>query len=213
MSNRIQTRKEELSNGISHILGVLFCLIATPFLVLIAIKEHDLITVLSVFIFGLGMLLVYSFSSFYHLVQKENTKRLLNIADHISIYYLIAGTYSPLMIVYLSRETAFIFLGIMWFMVLLGTFFKVFFTHRFKFFSVLLYLVMGWMIVFVVKPLWGIMPLSVFLWILAGGISYTLGVIFYVKSDKKYFHTIWHFFVLIGTVSHYIAILQSLQQL
>lgn len=213
MSNRIQTRKEELSNGISHILGVLFCLIATPFLVLIAIKEHDLITVLSVFIFGLGMLLVYSFSSFYHLVQKENTKRLLNIADHISIYYLIAGTYSPLMIVYLSRETAFIFLGIMWFMVLLGTFFKVFFTHRFKFFSVLLYLVMGWMIVFVVKPLWGIMPLSVFLWILAGGISYTLGVIFYVKSDKKYFHTIWHLFVLIGTVSHYIAILQSLQQL
>lgn len=210
MNNRIQTRNEELANGISHILGVFFCLIAMPFLIFIAAKQHDLITVLSVFTFGIGMLLVYSFSSLYHLVQKDKAKQVLKIADHISIYFLIAGTYSPLMVLYLSNESAFIFLSIMWSIVLLGSFFKVFYVDRFKFISVLLYLLMGWMIVFVIKPLWGVMPFSVFLWILAGGLSYTVGVYFYVKGNRNYFHVVWHFFVLLGTIFHYIAILESL---
>ena len=209
MINRIQTRNEELANGISHILGVLFCLTAMPFLIAKASAEHNLITQLSVIIFGIGMLLVYSFSSLYHLTQKENTKQLFKIADHISIYYLIAGTYSPLMVIYLTKETALVFLGIMWSIVLLGTFFKVFYVDRFKFISVALYLLMGWMIVFVIKPLWGVMPLSVFLWIIAGGLSYTVGVYFYVKGDRNYYHTVWHFFVLLGTVLHYVAIFKS----
>jgi hemolysin III len=210
MNDRIQTRNEEVANGISHILGVFFCLFAMPFLILIAYSQHDFITILAVLAFGIGMLLVYSFSSLYHLVQKEKTKQLLKIADHISIYYLIAGTYSPLMVIYLNKETALVFLGIMWFIVLAGTFFKVFYVDRFKFVSVLLYLTMGWMIVFVIKPLWGVIPLSVFLWILAGGLSYTVGVYFYLKGHKSYFHTVWHFFVLLGTVFHYVAILESL---
>ncbi|PKB15774.1 hemolysin III family protein [Flavobacterium sp. 5] len=210
MSDRIQTRNEELANGISHILGVLFCLIAVPFLVTKASKQHDLVTVLSVLTFGVGMLLVYCFSSLYHLVQKERSKELLKIADHISIYFLIAGTYSPLMILYLNTKSAMIFLGTMWAIVLLGTFFKIFYVNRFKIVSTVLYLLMGWMIVFVIKPLWGVMPFSVFLWILAGGLSYTFGVYFYVKSYKNYYHTVWHFFVLLGTVFHYIAILKSL---
>ena len=210
MSNRPQTRNEELANGISHILGIFFCLIGLPFLAFIANEKHDLVTVFSVLLFGIGMLSVYSFSSLYHLVQKEKTKQLLKIADHISIYFLIAGTYSPLMILYLSKKEAFIFLGIMWSIVLLGTFFKIFYVNRFKIVSTVLYLLMGWMIVFVVKPLWGVMPLSVFWWILAGGFSYTIGVYFYVKSYKNYYHTIWHFFVLLGTIFHYVAVLKSL---
>ena len=210
MESRVQSRNEELANGISHILGVFFCLFAMPFLIAIAYKQHNLVTVFSVLAFGIGMLLVYSFSSLYHLVQKEKTKQLLKIADHISIYYLIAGTYSPLMVIYLNKETALVFLGIMWSIVLLGTFFKIFYVDRFKFVSVLLYLTMGWMIVFVIKPLWGVIPLSIFLWILAGGLSYTFGVYFYVKGHKNYFHTVWHFFVLLGTIFHYVAILESL---
>jgi hemolysin III len=210
MSDRIQTRNEELANGISHILGVAFCLIAIPFLINQAFKDHDIVTVLSIFAFGIGMLLVYSFSSLYHLVQKEKTKQLLKIADHISIYFLIAGTYSPLMILYLSKENALVFLSIMWSIVFLGAFFKIFYVDRFKFISVLLYLLMGWMIVFVIKPLWGVIPFSVFLWILAGGLSYTIGVYFYVKGNKNYYHTVWHLFVLLGTVFHYVAILKSL---
>lgn len=210
MEDRDQTRKEELANGISHLVGVFFCLIAIPFLIIIAYKKHDLITVLSVITFGIGMLLVYSFSTLYHLVVKEKAKRILNIADHISIYYLIAGTYTPLMVLYLSEENALIFLGIMWSVVLVGTIFKMFFTNRFKSISTLLYLLMGWMIVFVIKPLWGVMPLSVFLWILAGGLSYTIGVYFFVKGLKRFYHTIWHFWVLLGTVFHYVAIFKSL---
>lgn len=210
MDNRIQSRNEELANGISHILGVFFCLVAMPFLIVITYKQHNLVTVLAVLTFGIGMLLVYSFSSLYHLAQKEKTKQLLKIADHISIYYLIAGTYSPLMVIYLNKETALVFLGIMWSIVLLGTFFKIFYVDRFKFLSVLFYLLMGWMIVFVIKPLWGVIPLSIFLWILAGGLSYTVGVYFYVKGHKNYFHTVWHFFVLFGTIFHYVAILESL---
>jgi hemolysin III len=210
MSDRIQTRNEELANGISHILGVAFCLIAIPFLINQAFKDHDIVTVLSIFAFGIGMLLVYSFSSLYHLVQKEKTKQLLKIADHISIYFLIAGTYSPLMILYLSKENALVFLSIMWSIVFLGAFFKIFYVDRFKFISVLLYLLMGWMIIFVIKPLWGVIPFSVFLWILAGGFSYTIGVYFYVKGNKNYYHTVWHLFVLLGTVFHYVAILKSL---
>lgn len=209
MKGRIQTRNEELANGISHILGIIFCLIGMPFLIAKA-REHNLIMESSVIIFGIGMLLVYSFSSLYHLAQKEKTKQLFKIADHISIYYLIAGTYSPLMVIYLKKETALVFLGIMWSIVLLGSFFKIFYVDRFKFISVALYLLMGWMIVFVIKPLWGVMPFSVFLWILAGGLSYTVGVYFYVKGHKSYFHTVWHFFVLLGTIFHYVAILESL---
>ncbi len=210
MEVRIQTRNEELANGFSHILGVLFCLIGMPFLIAKASAQHNLITELSVIVFGIGMLLVYSFSSLYHLAQKEKTKQLFKIADHISIYYLIAGTYSPLMVIYLKKETALVFLGIMWLIVLLGTFFKVFYVDRFRFLSVLFYLLMGWMIVFVIKPLWGVIPLAVFLWILSGGLSYTAGVYFYVKGDRNYFHTIWHFFVLVGTIFHYVAVWKSL---
>lgn len=210
MEERDQTRNEELANGVSHLLGVVFCLIAIPFLVILAYKKHDLVTVLSVLAFGIGMLLVYSFSTLYHLVIKEKTKHRLNIADHISIYYLIAGTYSPLMVIYLDKSNALIFLGIMWSIVLLGTFFKIFFINRFKSSSTVLYLLMGWMIIFVIKPLWGVMPLSVFLWILGGGLSYTIGVYFYVKGLKSYYHTIWHIWVLLGTVCHYVAIFKSL---
>lgn len=210
MTQRIQTRSEELANGISHILGVLFCLAGMPFLIEKAYRQHNLVVVSSVVIFGIGMLLVYTFSSLYHLVQKQKTKQLLKIADHISIYYLIAGTYSPLMILYLNKETALIFLGIMWFIVLLGTFFKVFYVDRFKAISVMLYLLMGWMIVFVAMPLWGVIPFSVFLWILAGGLSYTVGVYFYTKGDRSYFHTVWHFFVLFGTIFHFVSIFKSL---
>lgn len=210
MKGRIQTRNEELANGISHILGVFFCLVGMPFLIAKAGKQHNLIIELSVIIFGVGMLLVYLFSSLYHLTQNEKTKQLFKIADYISIYYLIAGTYSPLMIIYLNREMALVFLGIMWSIVLLGTFFKIFYVDRFKFVSIVLYLLMGWMIVFVIKPLWNIIPLSVFLCILAGGLSYTVGVCFYVKSYRNYFHTVWHFFVLLGTIFHYVAIFKSL---
>lgn len=210
MFHRSQTRNEELANGISHILGVVFCLIAMPVVIETAYRRNDPVTLLSVITFGVGMLLVYTSSTLYHLAKNEKTKRLLNTADHVSIYYLIAGTYTPLMVRYLNHDTTVAFLGVMWFIVLLGTVFKIFYAKRFEFVSMLLYLVMGWMIIFVIKPLWYTVPSVVLAWILAGGISYTFGVYFFVKGDKRYYHTIWHLFVLLGTVFHYISIFISL---
>jgi hemolysin III len=210
MFHRSQTRNEELANGISHILGVLFCLIAMPFVIMIAYRRDDSATVLSVITFGVGMLLVYTSSTLYHLTKNEKTKRLLNTADHISIYYLIAGTYTPLMVRYLNHDTTVVFLGVMWFIVALGTFFKIFYAKRFEVLSMLLYLIMGWMIIFVIKPLSHTVPSVVLDLILAGGISYTFGIYFFVKGDKRYYHTIWHLFVLLGTILHYISIYISL---
>lgn len=210
MEERDQTRDEELANGISHLLGVFFCVIAMPFLIIIAYENHDFVKVFSVLTYGFGMLMVYTFSTLYHLVYKEKAKRILNIADHVSIYFLIAGTYTPLMVVYLNQSNALIFLGIVWLLVIIGTFLKIFFMNRFKVFSLALYLIMGWMIIFVIKPLWGAMPLDIFLWILAGGLFYTIGVYFFVKGYIKGYHTIWHFCVLLGTVFHYVAIYKSL---
>lgn len=210
MKDRPQTRNEELANAISHGLGILFCLIAMPIVLINTYNQKNLTTFYSVAAFAVGMLLVYSCSTLYHFVEKEKSKNLLKIADHISIYFLIAGTYTPLMIKYLPPGTAFIFLTTMWTVVFLGMFFKIFFIHKFEWLSVVLYLVMGWMIVFVIKPLINTVPLEVFWWILAGGLSYTVGVYFYVKSHKHYFHTIWHIFVLLGTILHFVAIYKSL---
>jgi hemolysin III len=208
---RIQNPREEFYNTITHVLGIAFCLIGMPFLLYSSYQKVDIALFISVFIFGFGMLLVYTFSSLYYAAKTERAKDLLQIGDHISIYFLIAGTYTPLMVRYLKPETAMLFLGVMWTIVVIGVVFKLFFTKRFKLLSVLLYLALGWMIVFVIEPLSVTMPFVVFKWILIGGASYSIGVYFYVKDTKTYFHSIWHLFVLLGTVAHFVAVYISLK--
>ena len=211
MKERAQTRQEELANALTHGLGVLLCILAMPVVLTLTFKREDLTSFYAVAAFALGVLLVYSSSTLYHFVKESKTKNVLKIADHISIYFLIAGTYTPLMIKYLPHSTAFIFLTTMWCIVLFGTLFKIFFIHKFEWFSVILYLAMGWMIVFVIKPLIHNVPLPVFWWILGGGLSYTIGVYFYVKSHKPFYHAIWHVFVLLGTILHFVAICKSIR--
>lgn len=198
MIDRPQTRKEEIANAISHFVGILFCIIAMPFILFDTFSYANTTPFYAVLVFAFGMLLVYTFSTIYHWMEKESAKKRLKKWDHISIYFLIAGTYTPLMIKYLNGELAVWFLAILWSLVALGVVYKLCFMDRFEWFSVLLYLAMGWMIVFVVKPLINTMPLDVFWWILAGGISYTIGVYFFIKSHKYFYHTIWHIFVLMG---------------
>ena len=123
---------EEIINAISHGIGILFCLIAIPFLLVEAFINNHTIFFWAVLAFGLGMLLVYIFSTLYQAVRNQKVKDYLQIGDHISIYFLIAGTYSPLMVKYLEAETAILFLSVMWSIVFLGTLFKIFFTKKFK---------------------------------------------------------------------------------
>jgi hemolysin III len=203
---RAQSPKEEIANGFSHAVGILFSLIALPLLLKKVDYQSNLIEFYSIVIFGIGMLMVYISSTVYHLTVEAKLKYRWKVADHISIYYLIAGTYTPVVLKYIDQDLAIKFLSIMWSIVLIGSVLKLFFTNRFELISVLLYLVLGWMLVFILKPLLASIPQPIFHWIVAGGLSYTIGVYFYVKGYKMYYHLVWHLFVLLGTVLHFMAV-------
>ena len=161
---------------------------------------------LTVLLFGIGMLSVYVSSTLFHAVHTHPLKDRMQIFDHVSIYLLIGGTYLPIVWKYTDAYTATFFTVIQWTIILLGTFFKLFFTGKHEKVSLLVYLMLGWSVMFLIKPLYAHMSFTVFKWILIGGLSYTTGVIFYRMENQKYAHSVWHLFVLGGSISHYIAI-------
>lgn len=207
---RAQTPGEERANAWTHGLGVVFCLVAMPFLLIPAYRTGVPGVYWGSLAFGLGMLMVYISSTLYHAVQDQRLKANLRVADHISIYFLIAGTYTPLVANFLPGRQAGIFLLVLWSLVGLGLVFKLLYTDRFKAVSVVLYLIMGWMILFIMNPLRQQVPGDIWWWVIAGGLSYTVGVLFYVRSKVPYFHAVWHCFVLGGTVTHYVAVYKTM---
>jgi len=206
MSKRAQTKKEEFYNAWTHGIGVLLGIIAIPFLLFKTNALDDFDLLLASISFSIGIIMVYSSSTLYHIASAGHKKDLYQKADHISIYFLIAGSYSPMILTVLPREKAILFLSILWAFVFAGSIFKFFFAGKYKFVSVGLYLAMGWVSVFLIKAMWENLSAEILTWILVGGLSYTVGVYFYVKSNRPYFHAIWHLFVLIGTISHFIAV-------
>lgn len=208
MSKRIQTVNEEVANATSHGFGLLLGLIGIPFLIQKSLEETATESWIGVTTFSLGILMVYTFSTFYHAAKDLKWKSKLQVLDHISIYFLIAGSYTPMVLAVLKPEKAFIFLSILWGSVLVGTFFKIFFTGRFKVLSVVIYLTMGWLAVFFFQDIVARISLETMIWIGVGGMSYTIGVIFYVQSNRPFFHAIWHLFVLGGTIAHFVAVYQ-----
>ena len=206
MDHKIQTIQEETANAITHGIGFLLSLTLVPMLIAKAtVKDTLLITIASV-IFSFGILMSYLSSTIYHLVQNQQVKKQLRIWDHISIFFLIGGTYTPVICKYTSSGTAVLFLSFMWGLIIAGSLLKVFFTGKHDRLSTGIYLMLGWMAVLVIKPLMAIMPLEVFIWILAGGLSYTFGVIFYRWRNLNFQHSIWHLFVLAGTFLHFIGV-------
>ena len=210
MARREQTLNEEVANAITHGLGVVFCLIAIPLMVLYALQTSNTSMVWAVSIFGFGMLMVYCTSTLYHYAKNVETKRVLRVWDHISIFLLIAGSYTPMVIKYTDFKTSVIFLSAMWTIVVLGSFMKLFFTGRYNILSVMAYVAMGFMAVFIIKPIIANMPLPVFYLLLAGGAAYLLGVVFYLWHKLQYHHAVWHVFVLTGTVIHFFAVYNSI---
>ena len=207
-TKRSQSPPEELANAWTHGVGLIAGIIAIPFLLDQAFSSTKEWTVLGAFTFGLGLLMVYGFSTAYHAVKNPKKKSRLQVMDHVSIYFLIAGSYTPMILSILKMETAVIFLGIIWGSVLVGTFFKLFFTGKFKTLSVVIYLTMGWLAVFFIQDLVEKISWETLTWIGIGGLSYTIGVYFYVKSERLYYHAIWHLFVLGGTAAHFVAVYQ-----
>jgi hemolysin III len=154
----------------------------------------------------LGMIAVYLSSTLYHAVQKSKLKNRLHVCDHVSIYFLIGGSYVPFVMAYTDSKTATVFFTIQWAIILIGAVLKLFFLGKNEKISLLVYIVLGLSAVFVFTPFRLNMPLEVFKWIAIGWLSYGTGVFFYRWTQQKYAHAIWHLFVLGGTVAHYIAI-------
>ncbi|WP_111672567.1 PAQR family membrane homeostasis protein TrhA [Algoriphagus litoralis] len=208
LEKRIQTPEEERANAWSHGIGLILGLVGIPFLLSKALSQNETEAIIGALAFSLGILLVYGFSTLYHAAKTASKKARLQVLDHVSIYFLIAGSYTPMVLAILKPEKAIIFLSIIWGSVLIGTFFKLFFTKKFKTLSLIIYLTMGWLAVFFFSELIEKLAFETLFWIGAGGLSYTVGVFFYVKSQKQYYHAIWHLFVLAGTAAHYVAVFQ-----
>ena len=199
-------KNEELWNGLTHFTGVILAVIGIPLLFYFDNKITSLST-LSIILFSFGLLLVYSSSSVYHFVINPKLKKKFQILDHISIYYLILGSYAPVCLITLYEYSGInIFITVL-ILSIIGTMIKLFFTGRFQIFSLLLYLAMGWLIVIDINFLFELLNIEAKLLLIIGGLSYTLGTIFYSLDKIKYFHSIWHLFVLAGSVSHYLMIL------
>lgn len=199
-------RNEELWNVITHFTGLILSISGIPFLIYF---NNNLTTfsTLSVILFSFGLLSVYSSSSLYHFVVDTKYKKKFQILDHISIYFLILGSYAPICLITLYNHSGISIFIIVLTLSLLGTLKKLFLTGKYEFISLLLYLAMGWLIIFDINSLFDIIDFEAKILLVLGGISYTFGIIFYSFDKIKYFHSIWHLFVLLGSASHYFMVL------
>jgi hemolysin III len=199
-------KNEEFWNVLTHFSGVVMSLIAIPFLFYFD-NEITVLSTLSIILFSFGLLAVYSTSTLYHLTLNSELKKRFRVLDHISIYYLILGSYAPVCLITLYDYSGIgIFIAVL-ILSIIGTIKKLFFTGKYEFMSLLLYLAMGWLIIFDINSLFRLIDSNAKLLLILGGVSYSFGVIFYAFNNIKYFHSIWHLFVLTGSVLHYFMIL------
>lgn len=201
--------KQELVNSIMHGFGILFGIISIPILITLSVKGNNLNGIIGSSIYGFCFLMVFTFSTLYHGFQNEKVKRALKILDHISIYYLIAGTYTPLILIYNHNSFGTTLLCVLWSLTIIGTIFKIFYCGRWEIISTAIYLLMGWSMLAGGNSFFLRMPGAVLQMVIAGGIIYSLGVIFYLWDRYTYSHALWHLFVLAAAICHYVAILLS----
>lgn len=202
------TIKEEVWSSIIHGIGVALGIAGLVILVMFSSIYGDAWSIVSTAIFGASMIVLYTASTLYHAIPFQGAKKILKKFDHISIYYLIAGTYTPFLLVTMRGTMGWTIFGVVWGLALLGTCLKIFTSGSgTKAWSVGLYLIMGWMILLASKELFRELSTIGIVFLILGGLFYTLGVFFYVWKSKKYTHAIWHFFVLVGTIMHFFAIL------
>lgn len=197
--------EEESWNTITHFIGLLLSIVGISYLIFTN-NNLPILSFVGVVFFGFGLISVYLSSTLYHFVSQPILKEKLRIFDHISIYYLIAGSYAPVCLITLLDQSGIYILVSVCFIAILGTFFKFFYIGKFEKLSLALYLLMGWFIIIDIRSLFEILELNAIILLILSGLSYTLGTIFY-SSKKKYAHTIWHLFVLFGSAFHFFLIL------
>lgn len=204
---REQTPREELVNSLTHGLAVALSIAALTILVVFSSLQRDPWKIVSFSIYGAALVALYTASTVYHAVPSKRLRPFLRRIDHSCIYLLIAGTYTPFMLVTMRNAWGWTLFGLVWGLAAAGILFKVFFTGRFEAVATLGYILMGWIAVIAIKPLVQTMPPGVWPWLVGGGLCYTFGVVFYAMGRLRYNHAVWHLFVVAGSLLHFLSFL------
>jgi hemolysin III len=205
--SRVPSLGEEIANSVSHGVGFLAALAATPFLVLAAARRGDPVAIVGASVFAGTTSLLYLASTLYHALPKNKTKRVFRVIDHSAIFLLIAGTYTPFTLGVLRGAWGWTLFGVVWGLAVLGIALKSLGGVAYPRLSTALYVGMGWLALIAIRPLWVHVPPAGWLWLIAGGLAYTAGIAFYAAERMRYGHFVWHVFVLMGTVCHFFAVL------
>lgn len=212
-SSKRYSKKEEIANCVTHGIGIVVSLVGLIILLIYAIMEKSVLSIVAFSIYGFCSIALYASSTIYHSIRNEKWKAISRIFDHSSIFLFIAGTYTPVALLALEGYWRIGILAGIWIIAILGIGFKIFTYPNFdqhKVASLLLYILMGWLIVIAIRPMLQAIPFGFFLWLLGGGLVYTLGTIFYSNKKIPYNHAIWHLFVLLGSVLHFVGIFRYL---
>ena len=204
---KAQTIVEEIANSITHGLGFGLSVAALTILVVNASIAGDPWRITAFAIYGTSLTILYLVSTLYHSLTHSRVKAMFRRLDHAAIYLLIAGTYTPVILIPLRTTWVIYLLPVVWIMAIVGVYIKVFYIHRYERLTLAFYIIMGWMALIAAKPLFNSIPIESFIWIILGGVVYTTGVIFYTWHRLPFNHTIWHGFVLAGSFSHFMGML------
>ena len=197
---------EERINVLSHALGLVLSVFALVLLVTYASRYGSVLHVLSFGVFGLSLVVLYAASTLYHSTTNPARRTRMRILDHAAIYVLISGTYTPILLVILSGTLGWVMFGISWGLALIGIILKLFFTGKYSHASTAMYVFMGWLVIFAIKPLIDSFSAEGLWWLLAGGMAYTVGAIIYSFKKIKFHHAIFHVFVLLGSACHFVCV-------
>ncbi len=204
---RFYSLGEEIMNGVTHGIGAALSVAGLTVLVVLAVLYGNVTQVVSFSIYGASLVTLYVASTLYHSFQHPEAKRIFRILDHASIFFLIAGTYTPFLLLGVQGAWGWTFLILIWGLAILGVSFKALFINRLQKLSVLMYILMGWLGVLVIQTLLVNISVGGLVWLAVGGAAYTIGVIFYALKKIPYMHGVWHLFVLLGSACHYFAVL------
>lgn len=208
VSEREQSREEEIANSVSHGIGLVAALVGTPFLIMRAAQYEDTGFIVGVSLFATTMILLYLASTLYHALPRGKGKRVFKMIEHSAIFLLIAGTYTPFSLGVLRGAWGWSLIGVIWSLAAIGVAMKASDKMHNPIISTSLYLLMGWLILVAIYPMYTRLPSSGLLWLVAGGVAYTIGVFFFATDSRlRYGHFIWHLFVMGGTTCHYFAVL------
>lgn len=197
---------EERLNAVTHGIGALLSLAGLVVLIAASRLHGDIWHLVSSSIYGTSLVLLYLASTLYHSFSNEKLKYIFKIFDHAAIYLLIAGTYTPFLLVLFRGVLGWTFFGVIWGLALIGVVFQIFFVKRFKILSTVCYILMGWLMLILIKPLVAALPASGLFWLIGGGLLYSVGSLFYLYRWFPYNHMVWHLFVLAGSAAHFITI-------